>query len=58
MYKQATGDFSLTQVLPSHSTITAYEGKSIPVAGIVRLKVWRREDQYKLDCKLVDSERV
>ena len=47
MYKQATSDFSLTQVSPSHSEITAYRGKSIPVPGIVQLKVWRREDQNK-----------
>ena len=28
------------------------------VAGTVRIKVWRGDYQYKLDCKLVDSERI
>ena len=43
--KEHAGDCSLTQVSPSHSAITAYIGKSIPVTNIVRLKVWHRDHQ-------------
>jgi len=58
IYKKATRDFSLTHISPSQTAITVYGGKSIPVASTVRLKVWCRDDQYKMDCKLVDSDRI
>jgi len=58
IYKKVTRDFSLTHISPSQTAITAYGGKSMPVAGTVRLKVWRRNDQYKMDYKLVDSDRI
>ena len=28
------------------------------MAGTVRLKVWCREDQYKMDCNMVNSNRI
>ena len=58
MYKKATRDFSLAHISWSQTAITAYGGQSIPVAGTDRLKVWCGDYQYKLDCKLVDSERI
>ena len=51
MYKKATRDFSLAHISPSQTAITAYGGQPIPVAGTVRLKVWRGDYQYKLDCR-------
>ena len=58
IYKKATRDFSLAHISWSQTAITAYGGQSISMADTVRLKVWHGDYQYKLDCKLVDSERV
>jgi len=58
VYKRATGDFNLSCVMPAQTTITAYGGQSIPVAGTTLLKVWRGDYHCKLNCKLIDSEGI
>jgi len=40
VYKKATGDSSLSHVIPAQTTITAYGGHAIPVTGTALLKVW------------------
>jgi len=57
-YKRATGDDSLTHVLPDSSLITAYGGTKLPVVGKVSLQVSRLGVQHTICCKLIDSPAV
>ena len=57
-YRRATGDDSLTHVLPDNSHITAYGGTKLPVVGRVRLQVERHGVQHAIVCKLIDSPTV
>ena len=58
MYRKATGDHNLTNVLPAETRITAYGGHALPVVGQVLLHVWRGSFRCRLDCKLVDSSQI
>ena len=58
VYARATGDVNLKQVIPIRSTISVYGGTSIPIIGKVIIRVWRSSKSYKLECKLIESERV
>ena len=58
LYKKATKDFDLTQVIPAETQLTAYGSSTVPVVGRVLIPVWRGEFRCKLDCKLVDSTDI
>ena len=58
LYKKASRDFKMTQVIPARTTITAYGGTTHPVVRSVILRVWRGECRCKLDCKLVDNINI
>ena len=55
---RAMGDIKLKQVTPIRSSISVYGGTSILVFRRVIIQVWRASKRYKLECKLIDSERV
>ena len=58
LYKQASKDYGLVHVKPSNTTITAYGGAKVKVAGKVRFHAWRDNDKYLIECKLVDTNEV
>ena len=58
IYKEATKDVNLVNVMPLRTPIKAYGGTTLPVVGSVLLKVQRGNVQYKLDCKLVDHRGI
>ena len=58
LYKQATKDHKLMQITPGKSQITAYGGATLPVAGQVLMEVERGNQQYKVECKLVNCTNI
>ena len=58
IYKKATRDMALNQVIPTNTRITAYGGTTLPVVGTVLLRVWRGNYRCRLDCKLVDQPDI
>ena len=58
IYKEATKDVNLVNVMPLRTPIKAYGDTTLPVVGSVLLKVQRGNVQYKLDCKLVDHRGI
>ena len=46
LYKKATKDLNLTQVIPAETQITAYGGSTVPVVGRVLIRVWHGEFRY------------
>ena len=58
LYKKATRDYELVQVLPANQKITTYGGSEIPVVGKVLLRVWRGDFRCRLDCKIVDKKNI
>ena len=54
-YKKATGDKTLRNVTHTNTRVTAYGGTTLPVVGRV---VWREASEYRLDCRLVDSQKI
>ena len=57
-YKKATGDKTLRNVTHTNTQVTAYGGTTLPVVGRVILVVWREASKYRLDCRLVDSQKI
>ena len=58
LYKQATKDIHLHNVIALQSQITAYGGTTLPVVGQVVLAVERNTHRYHIVCKLVDSTNI
>ena len=58
IYKKATRDVTLSNVVPTNTQIRAYGGATLPVVGSTLLHVSRGKIQCRLDCKLVDREDV
>jgi len=58
MYKEATGDQVLKNIISTNTVVTAYGGATLPVVGRVVLRVWRGRTKYRLECKLVDSPKI
>ena len=58
LYKKATKDVDLCNVTPVNTAIISYGGTSIPILGRARLRVWRGNFRWLLDCNLVDSKKV
>ena len=58
LYKKATKDVDLCNVTPVNTAIISYGGTSIPILGKARLRVWRGDFRWLLDCNLVDSKKV
>jgi len=58
VYKKTTGDFILSHVMPAQTTITAYGGHLITITATTLLKVWGGDYHCKLNCKLIDSNRI
>ena len=56
IYKQATGDDSLSEVQPHMSALICYGGTRIPVCGLARIKVQRGDIVCFLDCKLIKAD--
>ena len=58
LYMKATKDDNLAHVISADTTITAYEGNTIPVVGMVLVHVWHGEFRCKLDRKLVNATNI
>ncbi len=58
LYRKATKDVTLSNVVPANTWIRAYGGATIPVVGTTLLRVWRGDLRCRLDCKLVDRTDV
>ena len=58
LYKKASKDHKLKNVTQTNTRITAYGGAQVNIKGKVRLLVWRDNDRYSIECKLVDSNNV
>ena len=58
VYRKATKDYSLQNVVVSQQKITAYGGSTIPVYGTVLLRVQHGDGHCKLVCKLVDRDDI
>ena len=58
LYKKATEDRKLTNVVPTNSFITAYGGVTLPVIGTAALWVQRGHKKFQILCKLVDSTDI
>ena len=58
IYKKATGDVTLSNVVPTNTQIRAYGCTTLPVVGSTLLRVSRGKIRCCLDCKLVDREDV
>ena len=58
IYKKATRDVTLSNVVPTNTQIRAYGGATLPVVGSALLRVSRGKIRCRLDCKLVDREDV
>ena len=58
LYKKATKDVGLKHVRQYQTAIVAYGGSKIPVVGEVQIRVSRGDNQFLLDCKLVDSTEI
>lgn len=58
LYKKASKDDNLQHVTPFNSPIAAYGGSKGPVVGQERIAVWRDDYKCKLDCKLVDNNKL
>ena len=58
IYKKATRDVTLSNVIPTNTQIRAYGGATLPVVGSTLLRVSRGKIRCHLDCKLVDREDV
>jgi len=57
LYKKASKDHGLRNIVPLNTTITAYGGAKVNVKGKVGLLVWRDNERYSIECKL-DSKDV
>ena len=58
LYKKASKDQQLKHMKPTKTKLTAYGGAPLPVVGMVLMRVWRGDYKCKLDCKLVDSDKI
>ena len=58
IYKKATGDVTLSNVVPTNKQIRAYGGTTPPVVGSTLLRVSWGKIRCRLDCQLVDREDV
>ena len=58
VYRKATKDYSLQNIVLSQQKIIAYGGSTIPVCGTVLLRVQHGDGHCKLDCKLVDGDDI
>ena len=58
IYKKATGDVTLSNVVPTNTQIRAYGGTILPVVVSTLLRISRGKIRCCLDCKLVDREDV
>ena len=58
IYRAATEDQSLANVIQGKSALVAYGESRIPVVGEAVMCVWRSEKSYLLRCKLVDDESI
>ena len=56
--RKATITFNLAYVIPVDTTMTTYEGSTLPVVGKVLVCVWCGEFKCELDYKLVDVTNV
>ena len=56
LYKEATGDFLLQNVIPCNDVIVAFGGPKMRLAGRVLLPVSRGDTRCTLCCNLVDAE--
>ena len=58
LYRKATKDCNLAQVIPADTTVIAYGGNALPVVGRALVRVWCGDYRCKLDCKLVDANNI
>ena len=57
VYKAATCDFKLRNVVPSETILYAYGQTGNRSAGRVRIQVWRGDLTTHLECELISGER-
>ena len=58
MYKRATKDVQMNDVIKCQSSIIAFGGSRLTVVGEVRVRVWRGDYKCILICKLVDRDNI
>ena len=56
IYRSATGDVSLTDLLPSTSSIILYGGMKKPIIGTVKIPAKHKGFECFLNCRIVDDE--
>ena len=56
VYKAATGDFEMKNVLPSKTTLYTYGKIGNSSVGKVEIQVWRGNRTRRLECELVNGE--
>jgi len=58
LYKRAAQDPSLKRVTKLTGNIVAYGGSTIPVVGSVTLSVRRGKAKHRINCKLVEGNKI
>ena len=58
LYKKATKDHELAHMMPDRQKITMYGGAEILVIGKVILRVWHGNFRCRLDCRIVNKNKI